>query len=99
MHDFIFAGSPPVGALFALAPLFILLAVWSIAIKGYGLWVSARSMQKWWFIALLLLNTGGILELVYLIWFAPPGSNRIAGLFPRPTKPSADTPSAPQAQI
>lgn len=53
------------------APLFVILAIWSIAIKGYALWHAARNGQKEWFIALLVINTVGILELVYLVWFCP----------------------------
>jgi len=43
--------------------------VWSIAIKGLALWYSARASQKVWFVALLIINTVGILELVYIKLF------------------------------
>lgn len=39
-----------------------------LALKGYALWHAARRSEKWWFIALLVINTMGILELVYLIF-------------------------------
>lgn len=45
---------------------FGLLALWSIPWKGWALWRSARLGQKPWFIALLVLNTAGILEIIYL---------------------------------
>lgn len=61
----------------ALFPLLILLALWTVVIKGYALWHAARNSQKGWFIALLIINTLGILEVVYLIWFTPKGSNRL----------------------
>ena len=48
--------------------LAILLIVALIALKGYALWVAAKRDEKWWFIALLIVNTVGILELVYLIF-------------------------------
>lgn len=54
-----------------LWPLFVVVIIWTVAIKGYALWTSARSGQKWWFIALLVINTIGMLEIVYLIWFRP----------------------------
>jgi hypothetical protein len=44
----------------------LLLAV--LALKGYALWHAARRSEKWWFIALLIINTMGILELIYLIF-------------------------------
>jgi len=52
-----------------LAPFFFLFAALAIAIKGYALWHAAKRSEKWWFIALLVLNTAGILELIYIIFF------------------------------
>lgn len=46
--------------------LALILAAVVIALKGYALWHAARRSEKWWFVALLLINTMGILELVYL---------------------------------
>jgi hypothetical protein len=43
-----------------------LIAAIVIILKGYSLWHAARRGEKGWFIALLLINTFGILELVYL---------------------------------
>lgn len=96
MQEFNFSVAPMIGSMLVLAPVFFALTIWSIAIKGYALWVSARSAQKWWFIAVLVINTVGILELVYLIWFSPAGSNKLSGLFSAKQKASADTPSSPQ---
>ena len=59
----------------ALIPLVIVLVLWTVILKGYALWNAARNTQKWWFIALLVINTLGILELVYLIWFRKPSSH------------------------
>ena len=49
-----------------LAPLMI----WSLFWKGLSLWRAGRSNQLYWFIALLVINTMGILEFVYLVAFA-----------------------------
>jgi len=38
----------------------------SLALKGYSLWFAAKRNEKWWFIILLIVNTLGILEIVYL---------------------------------
>jgi hypothetical protein len=46
--------------------LFLLLAVWALFWKGLALWHSSRKGEQWWFIALLVLNTFGILEIIYL---------------------------------
>ena len=48
-----------------------LLILWSFIWKGIALWFSGKNRQKGWFIALLILNTAGILPLIYLIWFKP----------------------------
>lgn len=55
----------------ALIPFLIVIAVWTIAIKGYALWHAARNGQKEWFVAILVINTLGILEVLYLVWFRP----------------------------
>lgn len=57
--------------LVAFLPLILVVALWTIILKGYSLWYAARGSQKWWFIALLVVNSLGILEILYLIWFRP----------------------------
>lgn len=76
MHDYpLLAAAYPAAMLppFAgiLLPLFILALVWTTVLKGFSLWYAARGGQKAWFVALLIVNTLGILEIVYLIWFRP----------------------------
>ena len=74
MHAFSLIYSPyAVG--FLLAPLIGLAIIWTIVLKGYALWHAARGNQRGWFIAILILNTLGILEIVYLIWFRPQGNH------------------------
>jgi|ERR1035437_1669441 methionyl-tRNA synthetase len=51
------------------APILLAFVLIVIALKGYCLWHAARRDEKWWFIALLVINTAGILELVYIIFF------------------------------
>ena len=47
--------------------LFWALLVWALAWKGVALFKSARNGQKVWFVALLIVNTLGVLEIIYLI--------------------------------
>ncbi|MFA5888896.1 MAG: DUF5652 family protein [Candidatus Paceibacterota bacterium] len=47
-----------------------LLIVWSLAWKGWALWKAARLSSKWWFIILLVVNTLGILEIIYIYFVA-----------------------------
>lgn len=51
------------------SPIFYLLIAWSIIWKGIALWHSARNKQLAWYIAIIIVNTVGILEIVYLIFF------------------------------
>jgi hypothetical protein len=43
-----------------------ILLVWSIIWKGLALWRAARQEEKVWFVLLLVVNTCGILEMIYL---------------------------------
>lgn len=53
--------------LFTIGAIFLfILALAIVALKGYALWNAARRDEKGWFVALLLINTLGVLELVYL---------------------------------
>ena len=47
--------------------IFAALVLWELALKGITLWKSARKSQKVWFIALLVVNTVGILPIIYLL--------------------------------
>jgi hypothetical protein len=47
---------------FALA-----IALWEMAWKGMALWRASQKSQKPWFIALLIVNTIGLLPIIYLL--------------------------------
>lgn len=47
-------------------PVIYLLIFWSLIWKGIGLWRSARDNRMPWFIAILFVNSMGILEMTYL---------------------------------
>ena len=49
--------------------LLAVLAIWSIFWTGLALWKAARNGQKNWFVAMLILNTAGILEIIYISFF------------------------------
>lgn len=44
--------------------------IWIIPWKGVALWKAAQNGQKGWFVALLIVNTFAILEIVYIIFFS-----------------------------
>jgi methionyl-tRNA synthetase len=47
------------------------LLLWSIFWKGLALWKAARRDQPLWYIVMLLVNTIGLLEIIYIFGFAP----------------------------
>jgi len=49
--------------------LLIILA-WCVYWKGRGLWRAAKNDNKKWFVALIILNTAGILEIIYIFKIA-----------------------------
>lgn len=69
-------GSIPPGFEGAAGLLLIVILVWSLIWKGMALWKAAQKGSKVWFVVLLLLNTVGILDILYLYVFsrksAPP---------------------------
>ena len=61
-------------------------AVWVLFWKGCSLWIAAKNDKKWWFVALLIINTVGVLEIVYIFVVAKKKLGDIKALF---TKPAA----------
>ncbi|HWQ73134.1 MAG TPA: DUF5652 family protein [Desulfitobacteriaceae bacterium] len=51
------------------SPVFYVIIAWAVIWKGIALWHAARGRQLAWYIALLLIQTVGILEIIYLIFF------------------------------
>jgi hypothetical protein len=60
-------------AQYSYAPiLFLILIAWSLFWKGWALWRAARNEHKVWYVVLLIINTVGILEILYIfIWGKP----------------------------
>jgi methionyl-tRNA synthetase len=44
--------------------------LWAIPWKAVALWRSARNGERFWFFFLLILNTLGILEIIYIFFFS-----------------------------
>jgi len=51
--------------------IFIPLLIWSMTWKGLALWAAGKRKEKTWFIVLFLVNTLGILEIIYLLTRKP----------------------------
>ncbi len=52
--------------------LLVIAILWTIPWKGISLWRASKRNEKWWFVALLLVNTLAILEILYLFVFSQP---------------------------
>ena len=48
----------------------LLILIWTLPWKGVALWKAARNEDQWWFIAVLLLNTLAILDILYIYFFS-----------------------------
>jgi Family of unknown function (DUF5652) len=49
--------------------IFLILVLWELIWKRKALWKAARESQKYWFIAMLILNTAGISPILYIFIF------------------------------
>ena len=50
--------------------LLVFILLWELIWKGKALWIAARKGSLYWFIALLILNTLGILPILYIFLFS-----------------------------
>ena len=57
----------PIGSKNAI--LIIIFAIWSVFWKGISLWKASKNDQRYWFVFLLILNTVGITDIIYLSLF------------------------------
>lgn len=59
---------------FVLSPgmklLLAIVLIWSLIWKGIALWKAARNFHTAWFVVLLIVNTIGILEIIYIFGFS-----------------------------
>ena len=55
--------------------LLVLAILWSVPWKGVALWKAGRNNHLIWFIVLLLVNTLGILEILYIFVFGKKSQN------------------------
>lgn len=52
---------------FLLQPqVLIPLIVWSLFWKGWALWIAGNRKEKVWFVILFIINTLGILDIIYI---------------------------------
>ena len=54
--------------------ILIVLMLWVLPWKGVSMWRAARNGHKKWFIALLLINSLAILDILYIYFFSKKGN-------------------------
>jgi len=52
---------------FWVIPVLVVLAIWDTVWRLIGLWRSARNNHPIWFICIAILNTVGILPIIYIL--------------------------------
>ncbi len=50
--------------------LLAVLIIWSLVWKGIALWKAARNSHTAWYVVMLIVNTVGILEIIYILGFS-----------------------------
>ncbi|MBU6447450.1 hypothetical protein KGQ24_01235 [Patescibacteria group bacterium] len=50
--------------------LLAVLIIWTLVWKGIALWKAARNSHKAWYVVMLIVNTVGILEIIYIFGFS-----------------------------
>jgi len=48
----------------------VIILIWTLIFKGIGLWMAAQRNSKTWFIILLIINSVGILPILYIFIFS-----------------------------
>lgn len=56
--------------------LIIIIGLWTLPWKGIALWRSAQKKEKWWFMAFLVIQTVGLLEILYIFIFSKKTKNK-----------------------
>ena len=49
--------------------LWVLAFLWSLPWKAVALWKAARNNQKGWYVTMLIIQTLGVLEIIYIVFF------------------------------
>ena len=65
-----YGGPVPAGFAGIATLLFLVVALWTLVWKGMALWKAAQRGSRVWFVVLLVVNTLGILDILYLYVFS-----------------------------
>lgn len=57
-----------IASIAGMTTLLIVVIAWTLLWKGLAMWRAARNGAKIWFVVLLLVNTIGILDIIYYFY-------------------------------
>ncbi len=77
-QSFVTPADPPFFA-GAVGLVLAVVILWSLVWKGMALWKAAQKRSKVWFVVLLLVNTVGILDILYLYVFSKKSGQSVEG--------------------
>ncbi len=63
-------GLPLQTAVMIIGFFLLVVFIWTLVWKGLALWKCAKNNHKIWFIIILVVNTVGILEILYIFWLS-----------------------------
>lgn len=69
--------------------LLLVLIIWSLIWKAWATWRAARNNHLVWFIVLWIINTAGILEIIYIFFFSGYGVKKAVAKAKPAAKPKA----------
>ena len=61
----------------------ILAIAWSLPWKSWGLWKAARNKQRIWFMSMIIIQSVGILPILYIFFFQKNKNNRKSKILKR----------------
>jgi hypothetical protein len=66
--------------------LLAIISIWTLVWKGLALWKAGKKNSKIWFVALLIINTLGILEILYIYVFSKMKPRKLSKKEEKPIK-------------
>jgi len=63
--------------------LILVIILWVLPWKIYSLWTASKNNHKTWFVILVIVNTFGILEIIYIFTVAKKKWSEVTGAFLR----------------
>jgi hypothetical protein len=79
--------------------IIIIITLWTLFWKGYAVWTAAKNNHKGWFVAVLVLNTFGIIEIIYLFAIAKKKWSDVTRVFLQIILPKKDKKKKEEKQI